>query len=96
MNRTKQALHMGRQSFKGRICPGHCVQQPIALRILAKVQAVTKEISFINVFKSHLPRFKIHKLLLKANLEGVHSFIGLATHIPIKGVSELMPLQRLI
>ena len=79
----------------GLFCPGRSVQQPTTLRISAEIKVVMKDVGFHGTFKSYLQSIEIHKLLLRTDLEGVHSFIGLAAHIPTKGVSELMPLQRL-
>ncbi len=89
---SEETLCMCRQSLARWIGTGRSIQQFIALRILAQVESVTKEIGLVSVFKSYLQGVKIREFLLEAYLEGIRSFSGLSAHIPVESVSELMPL----
>ncbi len=88
----EETLSVCRQNLVRWICTGRRIQQFVALRILAQVKSVTKEIGFVSIFKSYLQGVQISEFLLKAYLEGIRSFSGLPAHIPVERISELMPL----
>ncbi len=96
MHGSKETFRMCCQRLVRWICTSRRIQQLIALRILAQVKTVTKEICLVSVFESDLQGIQVSEFLPKAYLEGFHSFSGLTAHVPVESISELVPFGRFV
>ncbi len=93
---AKETFRMCCQRLVRWICTSRRIQQLIALRILAQVKTVTKEICLVSVFESDIQGIQVSEFLLKAYLEGIQSFSGLTAHVPVESISELVPFGRFV